>query len=98
MEKKPNKKDELSVVNNVLKLAMKLMKVSCSPASSFSPKQVSFQSSLSFPSAAPSCYQHTRPFHPSKVQNVFKCGRLGLKLLLNLTLASGVNQLSLESD
>lgn len=28
MEKKPNKKDELSVVNNVLKLAMKLMKVS----------------------------------------------------------------------
>lgn len=28
MEKKPNKKDELSVVNNVLKLATKLMKVS----------------------------------------------------------------------
>lgn len=27
MEKKPNKKDELSVVNNVLKLAAKLMKV-----------------------------------------------------------------------
>lgn len=27
MEKKPNKKDELSVVNNVLKLATKLMKV-----------------------------------------------------------------------
>lgn len=27
MEKKPHKKDELSVVNNVLKLATKLMKV-----------------------------------------------------------------------
>lgn len=28
MEKKPNKKDSLSIVNNVLKLATKLMKVS----------------------------------------------------------------------
>lgn len=28
MEKKPNKKEELSIVNNVLKLATKLMKVS----------------------------------------------------------------------
>lgn len=27
MEKKPNKKDELSIVNNVLKLATKLIKV-----------------------------------------------------------------------
>lgn len=27
MEKKPNKKDELNIVNNVLKLATKLMKV-----------------------------------------------------------------------
>lgn len=28
MEKKPNKKEELNIVNNVLKLATKLMKVS----------------------------------------------------------------------
>ena len=27
MEKKPNKKEELNIVNNVLKLATKLMKV-----------------------------------------------------------------------
>lgn len=29
MEKKPNKKEELTLVNNVLKLATKLLKVRC---------------------------------------------------------------------
>lgn len=31
MEKKPNKKEQLSLVNNVLKLSTKLLKVSSSP-------------------------------------------------------------------
>lgn len=31
MEKKPNKKEQLSLVNNVLKLSTKLLKVSYSP-------------------------------------------------------------------
>lgn len=33
MEKKPNKKEQLNIVNNVLKLATKLMKVSKNEAS-----------------------------------------------------------------
>lgn len=36
MEKKPDKKDELSIVNNVLKLATKLLRVSFIPAPSSS--------------------------------------------------------------